>query len=93
MGYIANYGYTDGSGTYLITIDSGKCNSCGKCVTACPQGVFEVAEDDYGDMVALVKDKLRNELKYLCSPCKPISRKEELPCIQACKPGAITHSW
>ena len=93
MGYIANYGYTDGSGTYLIAIDSGKCNGCGSCVTACPQSVYEVAEDDYEDMVALVKDKFRNELKYLCSRCKSIDPKKELPCIQTCKPEAITHSW
>jgi ferredoxin len=93
LGYIANYGYTDGSGTYLISIDSGKCNGCGDCITACPQGLFEVAPDDYDDMVARVKDEYRKDLKYLCGPCKPVSGRKELPCISACKPGAITHSW
>ena len=35
---LANYGYSDGSGNYFITIDTEKCNRCGDCVAACPSG-------------------------------------------------------
>ncbi len=42
----ANYGYKDGSGEYFITIDTDLCNSCEKCVEACPAGVLEIAEDE-----------------------------------------------
>lgn len=93
MGYIAHYGYTDGSGEYYISIDSGKCDGCRECVTACPQGLFEVALDDYDDLVARVKDELKKEQKYLCNPCKAASQGRALPCVTACKPKAITHSW
>jgi len=93
MGYIAHYGYTDGSGEYYISIDSGKCDGCGDCVIACPKGLFEVAIDDYDDLVARIKDEFQKELKYLCAPCKAASEERVLPCITACKPKVITHSW
>jgi hypothetical protein len=32
-------------------------------------------------------------LKYECSSCKPPSNRPPLPCIEACKPQAIFHSW
>ena len=48
---IANYGYQDGSGEYYITIDTDKCNSCGKCVDVCPKDVFEMITDDYDELV------------------------------------------
>ena len=44
---IANHGYTDGSGTYFISVDSEKCDGCGKCVDACPYGVLEVVDDPF----------------------------------------------
>lgn len=71
---IANWGYQDGSGAYFITIDTDKCNGCGKCKEVCPQGVFEVGEDP-GDplreeLVAIVVEEHRKKIKYTCSPCK-----------------------
>ncbi len=93
LGYIANYGYMDGSGEYYISIDSDKCDACGDCVTACPIHLFEVEEDDYGDMAAVVKEKHRKSLKYDCAPCKPTSGARDLPCQLSCKPEAIVHSW
>ncbi|MBM2825128.1 MAG: ferredoxin [Dehalococcoidales bacterium] len=90
---LANYGYTDASGSYFITIDTDLCDGCGDCITACPQHIFEVNPDDYGENKAEVKDKFRNNLKYVCAICKPASGWQSLPCSDACQPGAIKHSW
>jgi len=90
---IAHYGYKDGSGDYFITIDTDKCNGCEKCVVACPQGVLEMIYDDYDDYVAAVGEAHRKKIKYSCAPCKPTRGERALPCILACEPGAISHSW
>jgi len=92
---IANYGYKDGSGEYFISIDTDKCASCAdhECISACPEIVLEIITDDYDDTVAAVVEEHRKKLKYTCAPCKPTSGKKPLPCVQACKYGAITHSW
>ena len=90
---LANYGYTDGSGTYYITIDTDKCNGCADCAKACPQQMFVVEPDDYDEMKVLIKEKMRKDVKYLCAPCKPTSGPRRLPCMIACTPEAIEHSW
>lgn len=92
----AHYGYKDGSGDYFIMIDTDKCDGCGKCVEACPYGVLEMIPDEFdiedGPMVA-VREEHRKKIKYSCAPCKPISGERKVPCILACEPQAITHSW
>jgi Fe-S-cluster-containing hydrogenase component 2 len=92
----ANYGYKDGSGDYFITIDTELCNSCGKCVEACPEGVLEMAEDELDPLsdkiIAVVTEGHRKKIKYSCAPCKGGEMKA-LPCIAACETKAITHSW
>ncbi|MDP8240955.1 MAG: hypothetical protein P9X24_17840 [Candidatus Hatepunaea meridiana] len=92
---IANYGYMDGSGEYYISIDTDKCIDCSHhgCVDACPVGMFIIEPDDYDDDVALIKQEFRKKVKYECAPCKPVSNRPPLPCIKACTPGAIGHSW
>ena len=95
---LASYGYKDGSGSFFITIDTDKCDGCGDCVTACPNGVFEVVDEDPNDPlreepVAIVADDKKKKLKYECSPCKPSSNPPPLPCVEACKSKAIRHSW
>ena len=94
---IANYGYKDGSGDYFIAIDTDKCDGCGDCISACPNGVFIVGEDANDPLrdepVAMISEDQRKKLKYTCAPCKPTSGPRELPCQVACAPGAITHSW
>ncbi len=97
MGYLANYGYSDGSGDWYIRIDTGLCNTCGDCVSACPAELFELVEDEYDpmsdEMKASIKPERRKTIKYDCGPCKPVSDRPPLPCVAACEPGAITHSW
>ncbi len=91
---IAHYGYKDGSGEYFITIDTDKCIECeGMCVKACPADVLEIIEDDYEDEVCAVTDEHRNKIKYSCAPCKPTSGDVVLPCLVACTPGGLKHSW
>jgi len=90
---IANYGYRDGSGEYFIIINTDRCDGCGQCGEACPQDVLEIIINDYDDVVAAVTEAHRNKIKYSCGPCKTTSGAKNLPCISACKPGAISHSW
>lgn len=91
---IANYGYKDGSGEFFIIVDTDKCAGCGDkpCVEACPEKVLEVMVDDYDDEVIAVRDEHRKKVKYSCAPCKPTATTET-PCIRACAPGGIKHSW
>ena len=93
---LAHYGYKDGSGDYFIIIDTDKCDGCGDCVKVCPYNVLEIISNEFdiegGDM-AVVKEEQRKKIKYSCAPCKPVSRERKLPCVIACKPKAINHSW
>lgn len=93
----ANFGYTDGSGEFYITLDTTKCNGCGDCVTACPAQILQLAENEYDPLaeskIGVVKQSNRNTIKYDCGPCKPPSGVRALPCVNACKPGALAHSW
>ncbi len=93
---IANFGYTDGSGVYFISIDTDRCDGCGDCVPACPAGVLEIVENEYDPMaeydMASVKEEHRKKIKYSCAPCKK-EGSGELPCMAACEPDAIRHSW
>jgi ferredoxin len=97
MGYLANYGYTDGSGDWYIRINTELCDGCGDCVTACPVGVFELVEDEFDplsdEVTASVNPEHRKTIKYDCGPCKPVADRPSLPCVVACQPGAIAHSW
>jgi predicted molibdopterin-dependent oxidoreductase YjgC len=92
---IANYGYHDGSGEYFITIDTGRCVDCAGrwCVAACPESLFVIEVDDYDDDVAVIAETGRKKLKEACAGCKPAAGYASLPCIAACLPGAVSHSW
>jgi ferredoxin len=91
----ANYGYMDGSGEYFITIDTDLCIDCDHrgCVDACPEKLFKIMVDDYDDEVSSIKEDHRKKIKYDCAACKPAGDRPPLPCVEACTPGAITHSW
>ncbi len=96
---IANYGYTDGAGDFYISIDTDKCDGCGDCAEICPARVFEMVEDEFDIdaeiKIAAVKKSESKKIKYACAICKPTSgyKRSALPCVTACKPGAIDHSW
>ena len=94
---IANYGYKDGSGDFFIAIDTDKCTGCGDCVPACPASVLQIGEDPNDpfrdEPVAFVAEGERKKIKYACAPCKPDKDRPELPCMAACEPAAIAHSW
>jgi NAD-dependent dihydropyrimidine dehydrogenase PreA subunit len=85
----------DGSGEFYITIDTDLCIECvdHSCVASCPADLFEIIIDDYDDEVAAIKDENRKKIKYDCGPCKPVTDRPPLPCVAACAPGAISHSW
>ncbi|MFA7468689.1 MAG: ferredoxin [Desulfotomaculaceae bacterium] len=92
---LAHYGYKDGSGDFFLSINTDQCANCQKkpCVSACPEQVLEVFEDDYEDEVVRVKEEHRKKIKYSCAACKPFSGERNLACQQACNLGAIKHSW
>ncbi len=90
----AHYGYEDGSGRYYITVDTDVCDGCEACVKICPAGVLAMVEEDPVEerMVAAVGAAHGKKIKYSCAPCKPTGYSS-LPCVAACPPGAILHSW
>jgi ferredoxin len=91
---ITHYGYSDGSGEYYITVDTDKCNGCGKCVKCCPKSALQL-ESIFIDLedktVASVTEADRKKIKYTCASCKP--ETSESPCFLACDSRAITCTW
>ncbi len=45
------------------------------------------------EVIAIINEEHRMKIKHSCAPCKPSDKTENLPCGQACEPGAISHSW
>jgi predicted CoA-substrate-specific enzyme activase len=87
------YGYTDGTGDYYISIDTLRCDGCGKCVEACPDHLLEISVDDGGQPKAAVKDEVRRKLALLCPGFHACSRRHEVNCHLVCPKQAISHSW
>ena len=95
----AEYGVTEASGAFFITIDTERCDGCeGRdgdpaCLEACPGRIFSVAKDDWKELVALVGEEHRAKLATICGACKPPEREVIEPCHAACPHDAIRHSW
>jgi len=88
-----SYGYSDGTGEYFITFDTGKCDGCGKCVEACPAGLLEVGANDHGQPKGRVKDAVRKKIHLACPGFKACSAANQVNCHSACPNNAIRHSW
>ncbi len=91
---ITHYGYSDGSGEYYITLDTIKCNGCGKCIQKCPQKAlkFETAFENLEDKTVVgVNEEFRQKIKYTCAACKP--ETGTTPCILSCQFKALKFTW
>lgn len=88
-----SYGYSDGTGEYYITIDTGKCDGCGKCIEACPAAVLEIDSNDQGQPKARVKDTVRKRLHLVCPGYQNCSLSHQVNCHSACPHDAITQTW
>jgi predicted CoA-substrate-specific enzyme activase len=86
------YGYSDGTGDYFITVDTAKCDGCGLCVEACPVRVLTLVSEDGRGPYAAVKEDLRKKLSYVCPGIKVCSTKGN-NCRDACTRDAIKVSW
>lgn len=87
------YGYSDGTGEYYITVDGGLCDGCGECVAACPAQVLEVTEDDSGQPKARVRERARKRLAMLCPGFGVCGVSNQRNCHSVCPHDAISHTW
>jgi len=90
-GMKVNYGYSDGTGEYFITVDTVKCDGCGECVKACPAGLFIISNDESGKPKAVVKEQLRKKIAIACPGFLNCGR--EVNCHSVCAKDAISHTW
>ena len=86
------YGYSDGTGDYFITIDTARCNGCEECVSTCPEGILTILGEDGEKPRAGVREEIRKKLAYACPGFKTCSANE-INCHRACQQNAISHSW
>jgi predicted CoA-substrate-specific enzyme activase len=88
-----SYGYSDGTGEYYVSVDTGKCDGCGKCVEACFAGNLEVGLNDQGQHKARVKESVRKKIHMTCPGFKVCSSGHPVNCQSGCPRNAISHTW
>jgi predicted CoA-substrate-specific enzyme activase len=88
-----SYGYSDGTGEYYISFDTGKCDACAKCVEACPAGIIEVGKNDHGQPKARIKDELRKKIHLVCPGYKVCAAGHPVNCHSSCQWDVIRHTW
>lgn len=87
----AQYGYSNGTGEYYITIDMRLCTGCGKCAEVCPARVLVMSGKQ--NSKAKVKEEVRKKLALLCPGFDICSRQHAVNCHSVCPTDAIRHSW
>jgi NAD-dependent dihydropyrimidine dehydrogenase PreA subunit len=87
------YGYSDGTGEYFITIDNNLCNGCGECAENCPAGIFIMGKDGSSPPRATVSKESSKRLALLCAGKARCPRGEGNNCQEICPVHAITHNW
>jgi ferredoxin len=88
-----SYGYSGGTGEYYLTIDTGKCDGCGKCIEPCQAAVLEVGRNDQGQPKTRVKEAVRKKLHLTCTGFNACSAAHPENCHTACPNNAISHTW
>lgn len=88
-----SYGYSDGTGEYYITVDTAKCDGCGKCTEACYAGNLEVTGNNQEQLKARIKEDVRKRIHLTCPGYKTCSASHSFNCHSACSRDAIDHSW
>jgi predicted CoA-substrate-specific enzyme activase len=86
-----NYGYSDGTGEYFITIDTTRCNGCGECIKVCPIKLFTATIDENNEAKATVKEEFRKRIATLCPGFPKCGSTPN--CHTVCSQDAISHSW
>jgi len=89
----AQYGYSDGTGDYFITVDTELCDGCGKCAEACPAHILVAELGEQGLIKVKVKEAVRKKLGFLCPGYEACRQANKLNCHSACVNKAINHSW
>jgi ferredoxin len=92
---IIQYGYTDATGEYYISINTDNCNGCEDCVNACPGNLLEMTIDDYDNTVVKIRDEVVKTIGFLC-PGNQTGQREDschVACKAACPFDVFQHSW
>ncbi|MFC1919955.1 acyl-CoA dehydratase activase [Chloroflexota bacterium] len=87
------YGFSDGTGDYYITIDLGRCDGCGECVSACPSDIFKVSAENGRQPRAEVTEAARKRLSIVCPGHILCSDVNQINCRSACPGDAISLTW
>jgi predicted CoA-substrate-specific enzyme activase len=86
------YGYSDGTGEYFITVDTEQCDGCGECIEACPAGIFMLSENG-GHAAAIVREEVRKRLSFVCPGHGACAASHGETCKAVCTKQALDISW